>query len=158
MDDPPYPASLASSPERVQQTVRIGTVLAAVSAAALGATTLAEDLAPHLADAGLSEPGATAAAVALVSVVVGYLALVLAELVPYRFAAHRAEWYALALAPGLNRFAVLVAPLRALLTLTAGRRVVPTAGSRRPSTRRSAPRNCGRSPAATPRSRSTSGG
>lgn len=125
-------AALAARPERVQLTVRIGSVLAAVSAAALGSVTLAEDLEPGLAEAGLSARAARAASVALVTVVVGYLALVLAELVPYRLAAHRAEWYALALAPALNRFAVLVAPLRALLTLSAGRRVAPTAGEPAP--------------------------
>ncbi|MBA3743192.1 hemolysin family protein [Sporichthya sp.] len=126
-------AVLAARPERVSQTVRVGTVLSAVSAAALGATTLAEDLSPELVDAGMQRDWARFTATALVVLVVAFVALALAELVPFRLAPHRAEVYALALAGTLNRFAVLIAPVRWLLPLASGRRAALAAGEPAPA-------------------------
>ncbi len=126
-------AALAAGPERVSTTVRIGTVLAAVSAAALGATTLAEDLSPRLRDAGLAHDWARFAATGLVVLVVAFVALALAELVPFRLAPNRAELFALGLAGTLNRFAVLVAPVRWLLPRASGRRAALAAGAPAPA-------------------------
>ncbi len=126
-------AALAARPERVSQTVRVGTVLAAVSAAALGAVTVGEDLALEFTDAGMAHRAATALATALVVVVVAFVALALAELVPFRLAPHRAEVFALALAGTLNRFAVLMAPLRWVLPLASGRRAALAAGEPAPA-------------------------
>jgi putative hemolysin len=126
-------AALAARPERVAHTVRIGTVLAAVSASALGAVTVAEDLVPGLEDAGLSHRAARAVATALVVVVIAYLALTMADLIPFRIAPHRAEVYALALAGTLNRFAVLMAPVRWLVGLPSGRRAAAAAGESAPA-------------------------
>ena len=126
-------AALAGRPERVSQTVRIGTTLAAVSAAALGATTLAEDLAPHLSDAGFQSDWARFTATGLVVLAVAFVALALAELVPFRLAPHRAELSALELAGTLNRLAVLMAPIRWLLTVVSGRRAAAAAGEPAPA-------------------------
>jgi putative hemolysin len=125
--------ALAARPERVSQTVRVCTVLATVSAAALGATTLAEDLSTELVDAGMQHDWARFVATALVVVTVAFVALALAELVPFRLAPHRAEVYALALAGTLNRFAFLSAPMRWLLPLASGRRAALAAGEPAPT-------------------------
>ncbi|MGQ0842551.1 MAG: hemolysin family protein [Sporichthyaceae bacterium] len=126
-------AALAARPERISQTVRVGTVLSAVSAAALGATTLAEDLSPKLVEAGMQQDWARFTATAIVVLVVSFVALSLGELVPFRLAPHRAEVFALALAGTLNRVAVLIAPLRWLLPLASGRRAALAAGEPAPT-------------------------
>jgi putative hemolysin len=125
-------AALAARPERVALTVRVGSMLATVGAAALGAVTLGEDLARTFTDGGMEHRPAKALGTAIVAVVVAYVGLVLVELVPFRLAPHRAEVYALALSGTLNRFAVVVAPVRWLLEAPSGRRAALAAGEAAP--------------------------
>jgi putative hemolysin len=119
---------LVADPERVALTVRICATLASLAAAALGAATMASDLVPPLESWGVPRPACLPLAVAAVTLLVGYVALVLAELVPRRLAVHRAQAYALLLARPLDRVAVAVAPLRWLL----GRLNRPAPGEARP--------------------------
>jgi putative hemolysin len=126
-------ARLVGDPERVVLTVRIGTTLAGLSAAAFAAVTLAEDLMPTLLRWGVGADAVRPLAVAGVTLLVAYAALVVAELVPHRLVPHRAERWSLALAGPLDALAVVVGPLRWLLAASSGRLPGPTAGETRPA-------------------------
>lgn len=126
-------ARLVGDPVRVILTVRIGVTAAGVSAAAMGAVTLAEDLIPSFTSWGMSPGAARPTAVVVVTVLVAYASLVLAELVPHRLAPHRAQRWALALAGPLDVLAALVGPMRWLLAASSGRLAPPAAGEVRPA-------------------------
>lgn len=109
-------ATLAADPNRFLASVQIGVTLAGFLSAAFGGATLADDLAPLLGDIGMSEGVAEVVALIAVTVVISYFSLVLGELAPKRLALQRAEGFALALAPLLDRMARLSRPAIWLLS------------------------------------------
>ena len=104
-------ARLRRDPERFLATVQIGITVISATAAAFGGATLARDLAPALADLGLSIETARSVALALVVLAVSYLSLVLGELVPKSLALQRSERYALFAARPLLLLSRLASPL-----------------------------------------------
>ncbi|WP_053207345.1 hemolysin family protein [Jiangella muralis] len=104
-------ASLARNPNRFLSAVQIGVTLAGFFSAAYGASTLAPDLAPVLADWGLPGGAADTVAFILLTLFIAYLSLVLGELVPKRIALQRSAGVALAVAPPLDRFATVMRPV-----------------------------------------------
>jgi putative hemolysin len=109
-------AKLAADPNRFLASVQIGVTLAGFLSAAFGAATLADDLTPVLVDAGL--PGGIARTLALITITlaISYVSLVLGELAPKRLALQRAEGFALAVAPTLDRIATMSRPVIWLLS------------------------------------------
>jgi len=109
-------AALAADPNRFLAAVQIGVTVAGFLSAAFGGATLADDLAPALTDLGMSERVANVVALVAVTIVISYFSLVLGELAPKRLALQRAEGFALALAPLLDRMARLSRPAIWLLS------------------------------------------
>ncbi len=109
-------AELARDPNRFLAAVQIGVTVAGFLSAAYGASTLAPDVAPTIADLGLSDDAADAVALVLMTLLIAYLSLVFGELVPKRFALQRSAPLALAVAPPLARFATLMRPVIWLLS------------------------------------------
>ena len=108
-------AALAADPNRFLSAVQVGVTLAGFLSAAFGAATLAEDLTPLLLDLGVSEGVAVPLALVVITLAIAYVSLVLGELAPKRLALQRAEWFALALAPGIDTIAKGARPLIWLL-------------------------------------------
>src|SRR5512139_4335992 len=96
-------AELNEDPNRFLSAVQVGVTLAGFLSAAFGGATLSDDLAPVLVGWGLPQGFSNAAALVLVTVAISYLSLVLGELVPKRLALQRAEAFALALGPMVDR-------------------------------------------------------
>jgi len=120
-------ARLADDPNRYLAAVQVGVTLAGFLSASFGGATLAGDLAPVLVRAGLPEGPADIVALVLVTIAISILSLVLGELAPKRLALQRAEGFALALGPTVDRVASLTRPVIWLLSkLTDG--VVRLAG------------------------------
>lgn len=109
-------AALARNPNRFLSAVQIGVTVAGFFSAAYGASTIAPDLAPVLADWGLPEGAATTVAFIAMTLFIAYLSLVLGELVPKRIALQRAAGVSRVVAPSLDRFAILVRPVIWLLS------------------------------------------
>jgi putative hemolysin len=109
-------ARLASDPNRFLAAVQVGVTLAGFAASAFGASTLAEQLAPVLQDAGLSETVADPLSFVLLLALITYLSLVFSELVPKRIALQRAEGWALIWAGPLDRLATVFRPVIWLLS------------------------------------------
>ena len=109
-------AALATDPNRFLAAGQIGVTLAGFLSAAFGASVFADDLSPVLEDWGLSHGAAHWVSFIFVTLVITYLALVIAELAPKRVALQRAEVVALATAPTLDRIARLSRPLIWLLS------------------------------------------
>ena len=109
-------ARLARDPNTFLAAVQIGVTVAGFLSAAYGATTIAPDVAPLLERAGLPEGAAGSVALVLMTLVIAYLSLVFGELVPKRLALQRAPAIALAVAPPLSRFAILMKPVIWLLS------------------------------------------
>ena len=109
-------AKLHQNPNRFLAAVQVGVTLAGFLSAAFGAATLADDLAPVLERWGV--PAGAAVPVALVgtTLVISYLSLVFAELVPKRLALQRPEGVSLLVAPMLDRIATLSRPVIWLLS------------------------------------------
>lgn len=87
--------ALRNKPERFLATVQIGITLVSATAAAFGGASIAQRIAPHLADLGLGPELAETIALVAVVLVVSYLSIVLGELVPKSLALRSAERYAL---------------------------------------------------------------
>jgi putative hemolysin len=111
-------AALARRPNRFFSAVQIGSVVAGFFSAAYGATQIGEALSPSLRDLGLGEETAQTFAVLGVTLVITYLALVLAELTPRRIALQRSERIAMSLGPIIDRMASLLRPVIKLLSLS----------------------------------------
>jgi len=111
-------AELNQDPNRFLAAVQVGVTLAGFLSAAFGGATLAEDLAPVLRDWGLGPGLADAVALVLVTLVISYLSLVFGELVPKRLALQRAEGFALALGPLIDRVSTLSRPVIWLLSFS----------------------------------------
>jgi putative hemolysin len=92
-------ATLLADENRFLSAVQIGVTLLGFLSSAFGASRFADNVAPLLVDAGLSQGVADTLAVVAITVVIAYLSLVLGELVPKRLALRAAERFALATAP-----------------------------------------------------------
>lgn len=101
---------LASSPGRFLATVQVGITLVGVLAGAFGGATMARELARWLAGIPWLAPYATGLSLAAVVAVIGFLSLVLGELVPKRIALGNPEVVAARMAPSVNRLARLGLP------------------------------------------------
>lgn len=108
-------AALASEPNRFLATLQIGSLVAGFFSAAFGAAKIAESLIPGLVSWGLGTETAESIAVIVVTLVITFLALILAELVPRRLAMQRAEMVALLFGPAIDRLATVLRPLIALV-------------------------------------------
>lgn len=109
-------ASVARDPNRFLAAVQIGVTVAGFFSAAYGASTIAPDFAPVIESLGVSSGPAGTIALVLLTLVIAYLSLVLGELVPKRIALQSSAKVALAVAPPLDRFAVLMRPVIWLLS------------------------------------------
>lgn len=109
-------ARLARNPNRFLSTVQIGITVAGFFAAALGATLLADDVAPAIERLGVPSGVAGLLALVVVTLVIAFVTLVVAELVPKRLAMQRSVGVALAVAPTLDRIASVLRPVIWLLS------------------------------------------
>ncbi|MEV7760437.1 hemolysin family protein [Curtobacterium flaccumfaciens] len=109
-------AELGRDPNRFLSAVQIGVTVAGFFSAAYGASSIAPDVAPLFQGLGLEQGTAEAVALVLMTLVIAYLSLVFGELVPKRLALQRAEGFSMAVAPTLERFAVLMRPVIWLLS------------------------------------------
>lgn len=109
-------ASVARNPNRFLAAVQIGVTVAGFFSAAFGASTLAPSAAPLLEALGLNRGTAEGVALVVLTLVIAYLSLVLGELVPKRIAMQQSQRVALAVAPPLDRFAILMTPVVWLLS------------------------------------------
>ena len=104
-------AKLAQDPNRFLAAVQVGVTLAGFLSAAFGGAVLARYVEPVLVDAGASQGLAAPLALVLVTVLISYFSIVLSELAAKRLALQRAEGFALALAPMLDRLASASRPV-----------------------------------------------
>jgi putative hemolysin len=111
-------ADLNADPNRFLSAVQVGVTLAGFLSAAFGGATLADDLAPALASWGVPQGVSAALALVLVTVAISYLSLVFGELVPKRLALQRAEGFALALGPMIDRVSKVSRPVIWLLSIS----------------------------------------
>jgi putative hemolysin len=109
-------AAVARDPNRFLAAVQIGVTVSGFFSAAYGGSTLAPDLAPSLEVLGLGADTAETAALIAMTLLIAYLSLVLGELVPKRLALQRAAGLSQAVAPVLDRFALLMRPVIWLLS------------------------------------------
>jgi putative hemolysin len=111
-------AELNEDPNRFLAAVQVGVTLMGFLSAAFGGATLSGDLAPVLRDwgvpKGLSEP----LALVLVTIAISYLSLVLGELAPKRLGLQRAEAFALALGPMIDKISRISRPVIWLLSVS----------------------------------------
>jgi putative hemolysin len=111
-------SALAAQPNRFLSAVQVGSVLAGFFSAAYGATTIGEALTPRLVSLGMGEGAAESVAVIGVTLIITYLALVLAELAPRRIAMQRSERLAMVFGPIVDRMAALLRPVIKLLSFS----------------------------------------
>ena len=109
-------AKLNRDPNRFLAAVQVGVTLSGFLSAAFGGATLANRLSPTLADWNIPAPGASA--LVLITLVISYVSLVIGELVPKRLALQRAEFFALLVAPTIDRLAKLARPVIWLLSVS----------------------------------------
>jgi putative hemolysin len=109
-------ARLHDRPNLFLSAVQIGVTFSGFLSAAFGASTIADEFSPVLADWGLPEGVANAVALVSITVVIAYLSLVLGELAPKRLALQRAEGFALFAAPFIEFLAKVSKPLIWLLS------------------------------------------
>lgn len=109
-------AELNQDPNRFLAAVQVGVTLAGFMSAAFGGATLSKDLEPVLRDLGLPESIVPATSLVLVTIAISYLSLVLGELVPKRLALQRAEAFAMALGPMVDRISKVSRPVIWLLS------------------------------------------
>ena len=109
-------ARVAEDPNRFLSAVQIGVTLMGFLSAAFGGATLAGELSPVLVDLGLSSSVADPVALVLITLLISYVSIVLGELAAKRLALQRAEGFALALAPLVDRIALFARPVIWLLS------------------------------------------
>ena len=103
---------LLDDPSRMLSTVQIGITLIGIVAGAYGATAIADDLAPLIADrAPAAARFADDISFGVVIILTTYLSLVLGELAPKRLALAAPETIAGLAAPGLSVISLAAAPL-----------------------------------------------
>lgn len=106
---------LLSDPTRYLATIQIGVTLAGFLSAAFGASALSVPVGKWLEGFGISATAANAIAFVGITLIITYVSLVFAELVPKRLAQQRAEGVALAVAGVLDRLATVLRPFIAFL-------------------------------------------
>ncbi len=109
-------AELNEDPNRFLAAVQVGVTLAGFLSAAFGGATLSRDLTPVLQGWGVPDGFATPLALVMVTVAISYLSLVLGELVPKRLGLQRAEAFALALGPMIDKVSKISRPIIWLLS------------------------------------------
>ena len=109
-------ARLARNPNRFLGAVQIGSTVSGFFAAALGATLLADDVVPAIERLGVPESVAGPLALVVVTLLIAFVTLVVAELVPKRLAMQRSVGISLAVAATLDRIASLLRPVIWLLS------------------------------------------
>ena len=110
-------ARLAEDPNRFLAAVQVGVTLAGFLSASFGGATLSGDLAPVLERLGVPRGAAGPIGLVLVTIAISILSLVLGELAPKRLALQRAEGFALALGPSIDRIAKVTRPVIWLLSV-----------------------------------------
>ena len=111
-------AELNEDPNRFLAAVQVGVTLMGFLSAAFGGATLSGDLAPVLEGWNVPEGVSGALALVLVTIAISYLSLVLGELVPKRLALQRAEGFALALGPMIDKVSKISRPVIWLLSVS----------------------------------------
>lgn len=101
--------ALTANPARFLAALQVGVTVAGFLSAAFGAATLGARLGPTLTGWGV--PAGDTVALVAVTVIISYLSLVFGELAPKRLALQRVEGTAMLVAPTVDRFARLVAPV-----------------------------------------------
>lgn len=109
-------AELNADPNRFLAAVQVGVTLAGFLSAAFGGATLSGDLTPVLENLGVPPGAADPLALVLVTIAISYLSLVLGELAPKRLGLQRAEVFALALGPFIDRISKVFRPVIWLLS------------------------------------------
>jgi putative hemolysin len=109
-------ARVAADPNRFLSAVQIGVTVMGFLSAAFGGATLAGELSPALEDLGLPPSVSDPAALVLITIAISYVSIVLGELAAKRLALQRAEGFALALAPLVDRIASFSRPVIWLLS------------------------------------------
>ncbi len=109
-------ASLNADPNRFLSAVQVGVTLMGFLSAAFGGVALSGQLEPWLLRLGLPDRVAAPTALVLVTVAISYLSLVFGELAPKRLALQRAESFALALGPMIDRISRVSRPVIWLLS------------------------------------------
>jgi putative hemolysin len=104
-------ATLASDPNRFLSAVQIGVTTTSLLSSAFGAVTLSNHAAAGLRSLGLGHDLAGVLGFLGVTLVIAYVTLVVGELAPKRIALQRTEGVSLAVAPTLERFALLMRPV-----------------------------------------------
>jgi len=122
---------LLEDPTRFLATVQIGVTLVGFFAAAAGAVTLAEPLADlfRRTDISLISHNAVGIAVVLVTLVIGFLSLVIGEIAPKSLALQHAEQIALWSAGTLMVLSYIISPLVKLITWASNVLVKPFGGT-----------------------------
>jgi putative hemolysin len=110
-------AELNQDPNRFLAAVQVGVTVAGFLSAAFGGATLAGELAPVLVGLGLSTGLADTLALVLVTIAISILSLVLGELAPKRLALQRAEGFAMALGPMIDKISKVSRPVIWLLSV-----------------------------------------
>src|SRR3954453_3012013 len=111
-------AELNQDPNRFLAAVQVGVTLAGFMSAAFGGATLSGDLVPVLRGWGVPAGLADPLALVLVTVAISYLSLVLGELAPKRLGLQRAEAFALALGPFIDKISKVFRPVIWLLSVS----------------------------------------
>jgi len=111
-------AELNEDPNRFLAAVQVGVTLMGFLSAAFGGATLSGDLAPVLQGWNVPDGIVDPLALVLVTIAISYLSLVLGELVPKRLALQRAETFALALGPMIDKVSKISRPVIWLLSVS----------------------------------------
>jgi len=111
-------AELNEDPNRFLASVQVGVTLMGFLSAAFGGATLADDLQPVLIGWGVPEGVSGPLALVAVTIAISYLSLVFGELAPKRLALQRAEGFALALGPMIDKVSKISRPVIWLLSLS----------------------------------------
>jgi putative hemolysin len=109
-------AELNEDPNRFLAAVQVGVTLMGFLSAAFGGATLADDLEPVLIGWGVPEGISGPVALVAVTIAISYLSLVFGELAPKRLALQRAEGFALALGPMIDKVSKVSRPVIWLLS------------------------------------------
>ncbi|GAB4234843.1 MAG: hemolysin family protein [Elainellaceae cyanobacterium] len=107
---------LANSPNRFLSTVQVGITLIGILAGAFGGATLAQSLAPYIAQIPRLQASSDAVAFGIVVIIVTYLSLIIGELVPKRLALNSPEKIAMTIAVPMRFISKLAAPVVNLLS------------------------------------------
>ena len=109
-------AELNEDPNRFLAAGQVGVTLAGFLSAAFGGATLSGNLRPILEGWGVPHGVADPLALVLVTIAISYLSLVFGELAPKRLGLQRAEAFALALGPMIDKISKVSRPVIWLLS------------------------------------------